>query len=80
MWSAALASCAIPYVFEPVEILEKDEHGAHVPYQPSEVKWADGSVKADLPLNRLRELFNINHFVVSQVCLVSVVDEVGGCG
>lgn len=31
---------------------------------------SDGSVEADLPMDRLSELFNINHFIVSQVCFV----------
>jgi TAG lipase/steryl ester hydrolase/phospholipase A2/LPA acyltransferase len=30
-------------------------------------QWEDGSVQADLPMQRLSELFNINHFIVSQV-------------
>ena len=29
--------------------------------------YMDGSVALDLPLERLRELFNVNHFIVSQV-------------
>lgn len=27
----------------------------------------DGSVQSDLPMKRLAELFNVNHFIVSQV-------------
>jgi len=30
------------------------------------IKWVDGSVHQDLPMNRLAELFNVNHFIVSQ--------------
>lgn len=30
---------------------------------------SDGSVASDLPMVRLSELFNVNHFIVSQVCL-----------
>jgi predicted acylesterase/phospholipase RssA len=29
--------------------------------------WIDGSVENDLPMLRLSELFNVNHFIVSQV-------------
>ena len=32
-----------------------------------QVRWSDGSVFHDLPLNRLSEMFNVNHFIVSQV-------------
>lgn len=30
------------------------------------LKWSDGSVENDLPMTRLSELFNVNHFIVSQ--------------
>lgn len=67
VWSASLASCAIPGVYAPVELLAKDENGRIHKYLEGAVKWEDGSVQADLPMERLSELFNINHFIVSQV-------------
>uniref|UniRef100_M4B7J6 PNPLA domain-containing protein n=1 Tax=Hyaloperonospora arabidopsidis (strain Emoy2) TaxID=559515 RepID=M4B7J6_HYAAE len=67
IWSASLASCAIPNVFRPVELLAKDEKGNIVPYYREGLKWSDGSVECDLPMERLSELFNVNHFIVSQV-------------
>ncbi|KAE9049628.1 hypothetical protein PR003_g3091 [Phytophthora rubi] len=67
IWSASLASCAIPNLFRPVELLAKDEHGNIVPYFREGLKWSDGSVECDLPMKRLSELFNVNHFIVSQV-------------
>lgn len=67
MWSASLASCAIPKIFRPVELLAKDKHGNIVPYYREGLKWSDGSVECDLPMERLSELFNVNHFIVSQV-------------
>ncbi|CAH0485681.1 unnamed protein product [Peronospora farinosa] len=67
IWSASLASCAIPNVFCPVELLAKDEKGNIVPYYREGLKWSDGSVECDLPMERLSELFNVNHFIVSQV-------------
>jgi predicted acylesterase/phospholipase RssA len=66
IWSACLASCAIPYVFEPVELLAKNYRGEVVPYHPSGLKFIDGSVCADLPFKRLSEQFNVNAFIVSQ--------------
>ena len=66
IWSAALASCAIPYVFEPVELKCKNCKGEVVPYHLSGLKFIDGSVKADLPMQKLAELFNVNAFIVSQ--------------
>jgi TAG lipase/steryl ester hydrolase/phospholipase A2/LPA acyltransferase len=68
VWSAALASCAIPYVYAPVELMAKDASGHLVPYfSEGGVKFADGSINSDLPMRRLAELFNVNHFIVSQV-------------
>lgn len=40
-----------------------------MPYYREELKWSDGSVECDLPMERLAELFNVNHFIVSQVNL-----------
>mmetsp|Transcript_28388 Transcript_28388/g.66348 ORF Transcript_28388/g.66348 Transcript_28388/m.66348 type:complete len:683 (+) Transcript_28388:196-2244(+) len=66
MWSAASASCALPGLFEAVELLCKNAEGEHVPYHISNVTWTDGSLQSDLPTARLQELFNINYFIVSQ--------------
>ena len=66
IWSAVLASCAIPYVFQPVELKCKNYKGETVLYHLSGLKFIDGSVKADLPMHRLAELFNVNAFIVSQ--------------
>jgi hypothetical protein len=30
-------------------------------------RFSDGSVESDLPMQQLSELFNVNHFIVSQV-------------
>jgi len=67
IWSAACASCALKFLYKPVELLAKDNTGKIVPYHPSGLKWIDGSVESDLPMDRLSELFNVNHFIVSQV-------------
>eukprot|EP00475_Leptophrys_vorax_P013103 TRINITY_DN19485_c0_g1_i1.p1 TRINITY_DN19485_c0_g1~~TRINITY_DN19485_c0_g1_i1.p1 ORF type:complete len:670 (-),score=152.29 TRINITY_DN19485_c0_g1_i1:1680-3689(-) len=68
IWSAACASCAIPFVYKPVELMCKDiVSGEIVPYFSEGVKWWDGSMSQDLPMNKLSELFNVNHFIVSQV-------------
>lgn len=67
IWSAACASCALGGLFAPVEILEKTSTGELRPWNPPGQKWSDGSVESDLPMQRLAELFNVNHFIVSQV-------------
>lgn len=69
IWSAVLASCAVPGVFMSSGLLAKDPRsGALIPWHPGDdTRWIDGSVENDIPRARLAELFNVNHFIVSQV-------------
>jgi TAG lipase/steryl ester hydrolase/phospholipase A2/LPA acyltransferase len=68
IWSAVAASCSVPLIFSPAQLMAKDpKTGEHVPWNPSPIKWVDGSVDNDLPMTRLAEMFNVNHFIVSQV-------------
>jgi TAG lipase/steryl ester hydrolase/phospholipase A2/LPA acyltransferase len=41
--------------------------GEPQPWNASPQRWIDGSVDNDLPMAKLSELFNVNHFIVSQV-------------
>ncbi|XP_059646218.1 triacylglycerol lipase SDP1-like [Cornus florida] len=78
IWSAVTASCAFPGLFEAQELMAKDRSGEIVPYHPpfhldpeeatgtSARRWRDGSLEIDLPTMQLKELFNVNHFIVSQ--------------
>lgn len=72
IWSAACASCAFPILYQPVELVAKNEAGELTSYHLTDVKWKDGSLHADLPITRISELFNVNHFIVSQVLLVAI--------
>ncbi|KAF2755414.1 patatin-domain-containing protein [Pseudovirgaria hyperparasitica] len=68
IWSAVAASCSVPLVFSAASLLSKDPRtGLEVPWNPSPGRWIDGSVDNDLPMTRLAEMFNVNHFIVSQV-------------
>jgi TAG lipase/steryl ester hydrolase/phospholipase A2/LPA acyltransferase len=68
IWSAVSASCSVPLLFSAASILAKDPNtGEAVPWNPSPQRWIDGSVDNDLPMTRLAEMFNVNHFIVSQV-------------
>jgi TAG lipase/steryl ester hydrolase/phospholipase A2/LPA acyltransferase len=69
VWSAVAASCSVPFVFLPASLLAKDPRtGEEVPWNPTpNAGWIDGSVDNDLPMTRLAEMFNVNHFIVSQV-------------
>ncbi|KAL4201327.1 hypothetical protein AMTRI_Chr02g215500 [Amborella trichopoda] len=80
IWSAVTASCAFPGLFEAQELMAKDRSGELVPYHtlfqagPEDStgsmagsrRWRDGSLESDLPMVQLKELFNVNHFIVSQ--------------
>lgn len=67
IWSAVCASVAVPGVFKAVELKAKNRAGLEVPYDRTGARWMDGSFTSDLPYQRLSELFNVNHFIVSQV-------------
>ncbi|KAG2176889.1 hypothetical protein INT43_007543 [Umbelopsis isabellina] len=67
IWSAVAASCAVPLVYGSTQLYAKDASGKIVPWNPSGQLYIDGSVENDLPMNKLSELFNVNHFIVCQV-------------
>ena len=82
VWSAAVASCAIPGVFESCHLIVKEPNGnfrrenewtRHGTGEKEDAKtalgqgYSDGSIESDLPMQQLSELFNVNHFIVSQV-------------
>ena len=68
IWSAVAASCSVPVLFSAAQLLVKNPvTGEHVPWNPTPQLWIDGSVDNDLPMTRLAEMFNVNHFIVSQV-------------
>lgn len=67
IWSACSASCAFPLLYEPVRLQSKSAAGHVIPAQDSDVRMCDGSLSADLPHDRLKELFNVQVFIVSQV-------------
>jgi len=82
VWSAAVASCALPGVFDSSPLIVKEpngnyrpEHewgrqgalgGAEVDVSATAGGYSDGSLENDLPMQQLSELFNVNHFIVSQ--------------
>lgn len=68
IWSAVAASCSVPLLFSAAQLLVKNPAtGEHSPWNPTPQHWIDGSVDNDLPMTRLAEMFNVNHFIVSQV-------------
>ncbi len=68
IWSAVAASCSVPLIFQGHPLLMKHPlTGEHEPWFPTPQQFIDGSVDNDLPMTRLAEMFNVNHFIVSQV-------------
>ncbi|KID82553.1 Acyl transferase/acyl hydrolase/lysophospholipase [Metarhizium guizhouense ARSEF 977] len=68
IWSAVAASCSLPLVYTSSPLLVKDPvTGEHHPWTPTPHRFIDGSVDNDLPMTRLAEMFNVNHFIVCQV-------------
>ena len=63
--SAVRASCAVPGLFEPVQLMARDSHGDIVPYLKS--RWIDGVFAADLPAKQLARLYGTNHYIVSYI-------------
>ena len=82
--TAVNASCALPGLMPPSELLAKDEAtGELIPFHPAGVTSFDGTITADIPAARLTELFNCNNFIVSQVnphinFVLHLADDGGG--
>lgn len=66
VWSAAVASSSLPGVFQANKLLVKNSDGTERYESASGAAFLDGSMEADLPMQQLSEMFNINHFIISQ--------------
>lgn len=65
IWSAVAASCSVPLIYSPAKLYEKHPRTGEL--IESSQSWIDGSMNGDIPMERLSELFDVNHFIVSQV-------------
>ena len=65
VWSAVLASCAVPMLFPAVELIAKQQDGTHIPFMAN-TRWVDGSMRSDLPQEKMVRLYNINYTIASQ--------------
>lgn len=68
IWSAVLASAAVPGILNPVVLMTKRRDGTLAPYSFGH-KWKDGSLRTDIPIKALNLHFNVNFTIVSQVRL-----------
>lgn len=66
IWSAVLASAAVPGILNPVVLMMKTRDGTLAPYSFGH-KWKDGSLRTDIPIKALNTQFNVNFTIVSQV-------------
>ena len=67
IWSAVLASAAVPGILNPVVLMRKNARtGQLEPYSFGH-KWKDGSLRTDIPLRALNTHFNVTYSIVSQV-------------
>ena len=65
--SAVHASCCLPTVMLPTRLLAKEANGEIVPFEKEAAEFIDGSFTADIPRQRLSELFHVTQNIVSQV-------------
>lgn len=69
VWSAICALCLLPGIFPSNSIYEKHPttNKIHVWNNDQASKYVDGSVDGDLPIDRLLEMFNVDHIIAVQV-------------
>lgn len=66
VWSAAVASSSLPGVFEANRLVVKEADGWERYESGGKQQFSDGSMEQDLPMLQLSEMFNVNHFIISQ--------------
>ncbi|WFD23394.1 hypothetical protein MEQU1_002083 [Malassezia equina] len=66
IWSAVLASAAVPGILNPVFLMQKMPDNSVQPWSWGN-KFRDGSLRVDIPLETLHSMFNVTYPIVSQV-------------
>ncbi|KAJ6539378.1 patatin-like phospholipase domain-containing protein [Mycena capillaripes] len=66
IWSALLASAAVPGILPPVVLMQKLRDGSAVPWNWGS-RFKDGSLRVDVPIQALHTYFNVTSPIVSQV-------------
>ncbi|KAL9712896.1 hypothetical protein Ac2012v2_004136 [Leucoagaricus gongylophorus] len=65
IWSALLASAAVPGILNPVVLMQKLKDSSLVPWSWGS-RFKDGSLRVDIPIQALNLYFNVTNPVVSQ--------------
>ncbi|KAJ6515863.1 acyl transferase/acyl hydrolase/lysophospholipase [Mycena sanguinolenta] len=66
IWSALLASAAVPGILPPVVLMQKLRDGTAVPWNWGS-RFKDGSLRVDVPIQALHTYFNVCFPIVSQM-------------
>lgn len=66
VWSGVVASAALPGIFESSRLRVRGADGIERFESAAGLTFKDGSMEQDLPMQQLSEMFNINHFIISQ--------------
>ncbi|TFY70167.1 hypothetical protein EVG20_g2838 [Dentipellis fragilis] len=66
IWTALLASAAVPGILNPVVLMQKLKDGRVIPWSWGS-KFKDGSLRVDIPVQSLNLYFRVTQPVVSQV-------------
>lgn len=67
IWSALLASSAVPGILNPVVLMMKDPKTGKLSPFSLGTKYKDGSLRTDIPVEALNTYFNVKFSIVSQV-------------
>ncbi|KAI3652236.1 hypothetical protein MP228_003539 [Amoeboaphelidium protococcarum] len=67
IWSAVLCSSAVPGILPPMQLKRKLPDGTIVTYDEEGAFWRDGSIRIDVPIIALHQMFHVNYTIVSQV-------------
>lgn len=67
IWSAVLASSAVPGILNPVVLMNKDPKTGQLSPFSFGSRFKDGSLRTDIPLESLNTYFNTKFSIVSQV-------------
>jgi predicted acylesterase/phospholipase RssA len=65
LWSAAMASCSLPYIYGPSKLHYKGSEEEE-DYIETGNGFFDGSIGCDLPMKQVATLYNITNIIVSQ--------------
>lgn len=60
IWSAIIASAAVPGILNPIVLMAKDRDGNLKPHNLGGSRFKDGSIREDIPLGSLHTQYNVN--------------------